>query len=171
MKKIKPKRIALFVVLIVVVSLVFFGLFNANQISVFAQNITNKSKPLVKYNAQKMGQWLKILKERPALSGNDKKAKQKIIAPLSKVKNKSGYVKETKDYKIEYVSNADEFFVEITSPDIQRAKYWATMWFKLNGISDDGLCKLPVVFYPNWNIAQQIKNLNIEFNPLPDNCQ
>lgn len=168
----KPKIIALLTVIVVAVgALTYLAVFNAGRISVLAQAITGKSKPPVKYNAQKMDKMLKILKERPALSASDRKAKQKIIAPLDKVKNKSGYVKTYKDYKIEYVSNADEFFVEILSPNVQRAKYWATMWFKLNGISDEGLCKLPVVFYLNWNIAQQIKNLNIEFNPLPDNCQ
>lgn len=151
--------------------LAYLAVLNADRVSVLAQNITGKTKPPVKYNSQKMGQWLKILKERPSLSASDKKAKQKIISPLAKNKNKSGYVKTYKDYKIEYVSNADEFFVEILSPNVQMAKYWATMWFKLNGISDDGLCKLPVVFYLNWNIAQQIKNLDIEFNPLPDNCK
>lgn len=166
------KRRNLIILIILTISLSvllnYFGVFNIKA----APQIADKTVgSLIKSNAKQTGRWLKTLEDRPGLSQKDKKAKEKIIAPLSKVKNKSGYLVQTSWYNIEYVSNADEFFVEIKDTNTQFGKYWATMWFKLNGISDEGLCKLPVVFYPNWHIARQIKNLNIEFNPLADTCK
>lgn len=164
------KRRSFIIIGIVIISLLIGLTFGVINIKAATAAADKTRKPLVNNNARMTGRWLRTVKERPALTSKDKEAKAKIISPLSTVKNKSGYLVETKDYKIEYVSNADEFFVEILTPNTQYAKYWATMWFKSKGVSEDGICKLPVVYYPNLGVANKIKDLNIEFNPLADNC-
>lgn len=167
------KKIYLIITALILITLLgssanHLDLINLNDIQALAQGSSVKKDP---HDISKLSKWLKVLKQRPALSVKDKAAKDKIVGRFAKEKYKSGYPMVTKDYKIEYVGNADEFFVEITSPDTQKAKYWATMWFKLNGFTEEGMCRLPVAFYLSLPIAQQLEGMNIEFNPLPDQCK
>lgn len=128
-----------------------------------------KSTGSPRVNEEKMLKLLGILAKRPALSVKDKAAKTKIINNLANEKSHP-YTKKFDDFTIDYVKSADEFLVEIKSLNTQRAKYWATMWFKLSGISDEGLCKLPVMFYLESDLKNRLQVPSLEFNPIPDNC-
>lgn len=127
-------------------------------------------KAPVRVNSDKVLKALDVLRDRPALSKKDKDAKEKIVNMLANEK-RVGYTKVYRDFHIGYLKTGDSFLVGIRGIDTQKAKYWATMWFKLNGISDQGLCRLPVIFYIESGILSQIQPFNIEFNPLPDNCK
>lgn len=171
MKNMTKKSYFLIISVLVISFLLMLGSIGVLNIKAATAAADKSLRSSVKSNARQIGRWLKTVEERPALTKKDKDAKKKITDKLSTAKNKSGYLSQTPWYNIEYVSNADEFFVEIKDPNTQFSKYWATMWFKLNGVSDDGICKLPVVYYVNWDVANKIKDLNIEFNPLADTCK
>lgn len=170
-------KIAIRVLLIIIfltgllVSLNYIGWLNTREaVAQTSKNTTTsnqgKTNPPVKINEKKLLKALDVLRDRPVLSQKDKAAKNKIINTLAKQK----YSKTYRDYEIEYIKSADEFLVGINGLNTQKAKYWASMWFKLNGISDQGLCRLPVVFYLKPIVSRQLRPLNIQFEPIPDNC-
>ncbi len=148
----------------------------------FLSNINNKTQsylptpttkpalrtvPLVIYNSSKSNELLKKLENRQALTQNDTSIRQKLISPLN---GQSGDIQLTNDYDIQYLSSPDQFQVEILSTNISLAKQEAVNWFIAQGMSQDGICKLPLSFFMNHSVAQQLQGKNITFNPLPDNC-
>lgn len=126
-------------------------------------NISPKDNPPVTYDTEQTKKMIRILKERPVLSSSD-------MAIRDRLKSYENPVKITGDYSIEYLSAPNEFQVEIRTVDIVNAKTGALNWFKAQGLSTEGICRLPVIFYINYDIANQLRSLNIIFDPLPPGC-
>lgn len=122
------------------------GYTNTNNDSTFANAIDNK----------------------PQLSIADAAAKQNLITLLITQNKDATY--QTTDFKIMYIKTFDMFQVEIETTDIRKAENETVVWFAANGISKDGLCKLPVQFYPNFQINQLLKQQNIQVPPLAIGC-
>ncbi len=119
--------------------------------------------PDVRYNKESNDKMLKILDERPSLSGKDKAIRDKITTdpnPLA----------QTSEYTIEYIPTPDQFQVEILTVNINQAKENATDWFLGKGLSHDSICNLPLTFYLNSQVKENLRGSNIEFNPLPIGC-
>lgn len=108
----------------------------------------------------------RITKKEPILE-TDESVKTKLLKPLG---NQSGMIHQTQDYKIEYVKTPDVFMVEILDTDTEAVKEAATGWFKEQGLSDKGVCNLPVVFYLNSSVKEELIKNSQEFNPTPPNC-
>jgi|SRR5581483_4577191 len=124
--------------------------------------------PLLKYNEGKSKELLNKLENRQPLTSNDNAVRQKLINSLN---GNSGDLQITSDYDIQYLSSPDQFQAEILTTNISFAKQEVVKWFIAQGMSLEGICKLPLSFFVNHNIAQQLSGQNIQFNPLPDNCQ
>lgn len=107
------------------------------------------------------------LKAREPLSENDKTVKTRITSPFIK---KGGVVVTLSKARIDYVKTADLFQGEITSVDIEGAKNEVVDWFSKKGISQDGICHLPLMFYLSENVSRQLRGENILFSPIPDGC-
>lgn len=122
-----------------------------------------KTNPPVAYDKQSNMKMLDMIKHRTPLSPADTVVKNKIIT-------KSGLVKETPTYKMEYIHAGDEFLVEIKTVNINQAKEDSVAWLKSKGLSDQGVCHLPLVYYLNHNAATSLRGLNIKFSPLPPGC-
>jgi hypothetical protein len=125
--------------------------------------IVPQDNPAVQYNAEKSKQLHEVFTSRPALTENDKAARQKLT-------QKKNPLVEADLFTIEYLSAPDEFMVEIRTADIERAKAGTMEWLQDQGLTPDGICKLPVVFYLNYDVAQSLRGTNTEFNPLPPGC-
>jgi hypothetical protein len=95
-------------------------------------------------------------------------AKQKIL--LSLPPGESGILDETQDYRIEYVHAADLIQIEIFVSDVDHAKTEATNWFLKRGLQHQEVCSLPILFYPSFDIKNELKEKNITFTPLPPGC-
>jgi hypothetical protein len=128
------------------------------------------NEPPVRHDKQAQDSLLEKLRNRKSLSSSDTAAKTKMLSLLPQGEQ-SGILHATASAKIEYVNSADMFIVEILTADINSAKREAGNWFTNQGFSQDAICNYPIMFYLNWEISNQIKNLNITFNPLPLNCQ
>lgn len=126
-------------------------------------NIVPQNNPPVLYNTEKSEQLERIFQTRPALSAPDKFAKDKLI-------QKPNPLFETEEFYIEYLSAPDEFMVEIKTKEIGKAKEEVEAWFVQQGFSTDGICKLPVVFYLNYEVAESLRGVDMEFDPLPLGC-
>lgn len=128
---------------------------------------TANTKPPVLYDSQKNDKLLSIVKDRPTLSTSDLAIRSKLLASLG---NKSGILNQTNTYILEYVQAPNIFQTEILITDINLAKTQATQWLLSQGLSSGGLCKLPVMFYLNRQVANQLRGQDIMFNPLPEGC-
>lgn len=104
---------------------------------------------------------------RPKLSQSDQYAKGIIIQALPQGQET---VYRSGGFKITYVAAYDIFQVEILTTNVDQAETDAVAWFNQKGISKQGVCSLPVMFYPNFYIDQQLKAENIEVPPLAEGC-
>ncbi len=123
----------------------------------------------LKYNTEAHSKLADILINRPAISQQDNDAKANMLQTTVKGFN-SGIVYETSNVRVEYVESVDMFMAEILTPNIQAAKDETNIWFREKGISQKGICKLPIMFYVNKAVIEELKTQNTEFNPLPNGC-
>lgn len=126
------------------------------------------SSPLF-YNQEATDRMFKVIENRPAISTDDNTIKQTIIARLPSTET-SGIVYTSEAVQIEYVQPANAMIAEIRIINITQAKEEATKWFLAQGMTQDGICKLPLVFYINWEVSKQLESLDIVFNPLAPGC-
>lgn len=121
----------------------------------------------VQYDLNAQHKLLQIAKNPPTLSSSDLEAKKKIIAL---VPSGSEVVYQSTDFTIYYVNGADLFQGEILTTNITKAKREVVAWFKTQGMSQQGICGLPITFYLNYDVSQKLQYSNIVFSPLPEGC-
>jgi uncharacterized alpha/beta hydrolase family protein len=126
-------------------------------------NVTTLTVPPITYDDTSSKKMIDNIEHRQVLSSSDKQTKELLSSNQNPIKL-------TDKYSIEYITAADEFLVEILDTNINQAKTDAAIWFRSQGISQEGICKLPVVFFMNYGVANQIRGLNIKFNPLAPGC-
>ena len=127
------------------------------------QPVATKTNPPVTYEKESTDRMLDLVDNRRDLSPSDMNVKEKLKKLLKTPKT-------TNTYTIEYVSNPDEFMVEILTIDMNTAKEESVAWLKSQGLSEQGVCNLPVVYYLNYNVAQNLRDMNVKFNPLAPGC-
>lgn len=127
------------------------------------ESITPIDNPPVEDNIQQTKKMMDFIDNRRPLSRTDQQARNKLIT-------KTNPLQETADFSAEYVSAPDEFMVEIRTKNLDKAKKEAAEWFQNQGFSNEGICHLPIVFYINYEIAQSLRGMHIQFDPLPPGC-
>ncbi|MGH7203961.1 MAG: hypothetical protein ACREHC_05955 [Candidatus Levyibacteriota bacterium] len=126
-------------------------------------------KPPVTYDDKAEENLLERFENRQPLSHDDVVAKTNILSLLP-TGQQSGALYYNSDISIEYIHSADLFQVEILTTDIKSAKDEANMWLRSHGLSQQAICTLPVEFYLNYGIANQLRQSNITFSPLGNGC-
>ncbi len=101
-----------------------------------------------------------------ALSPDKEVIKSQLVIPIGD----AGVLAETSEFRIEYYS-PDVFQVEIKTANIADARASAINWFKEQGFNEEDICKLPVTFYLNPEVARKLEGSGVIFNTLPDFCQ
>lgn len=118
------------------------------------------------YPKDQVDKLLAIVKARPALSPSDLAIRNRLIASLG---SQSGILYQSSRFDIEYVKAPNSFMVAVKTIDITQVKNDATSWFAELGLSKNGICNFPVIFYPA--IPQKaLPPGPIPFNPLPEGC-
>ncbi|MGI8420163.1 MAG: hypothetical protein ACR2LN_06010 [Candidatus Levyibacteriota bacterium] len=125
--------------------------------------------PPVMYEQRAMDKILKAIEDRKTLSQDDVVAKANILSLLPPGQQ-SGSLYYNSDISIEYIHSADLFQVEVLTTDIKTAKDEANVWLRAHGLSQEAICILPVEFYLNYDIANQLRQSNITFSPLGNGC-
>lgn len=120
------------------------------------------------YSPQILEKDYQRLESKKPLSSSDAQIRTKLI---SQVGDKSGYLNQTSEYKIEYVKGPDLFMVEILSENTDQAKKDATDWFTSRGLSEQGVCDFRLMFYLNYDITSSLSQKGLTFNPIPQGCQ
>lgn len=126
---------------------------------------SSTSSPLI-YPRDKTEKLLEIVQRRKSLDSIDQEIRDELIASLG---SSSGILHQTQEYSIEYVKEPDTFMVGIQTINIIPAQQQAVEWLKEKGISSDGICLLPVIFYPSFP-KEDIKVDSLLFSPIPEGC-
>jgi hypothetical protein len=132
------------------------------------QSIFQPATPL-RWNPQASRTFLHKEEQRIPLSSSDAQAKAHILQLLPSGQN-YGTVYSSQDIDIEYIQALDVFEVGVSTVNVAVAKQEAENWFKQEGLSQEGICNLPVGFYPSADTATILIQNNFVFNELPDGC-
>lgn len=122
----------------------------------------------VTYNKEASDELLRIVRERPSSPvTSDSAVRENLISSLG---NASGTLFVSEQITIEYVLTPNTFQIEIKTINVDAAKEEAISWFISQGISEQGICYLPVAFYLNFDVSQSLESTDYTFNPLPEFC-
>ncbi len=112
--------------------------------------------------------WDKV-DNKPPLSATDAAAKNTtIISILHGIE--SGVLYESPQVRLEYVKSLDMFLAEITTTKLSSAKAEVNTWLRGQGLTQEGICNLPVIFYVNLESAEKLQGENIVFKPSAPGC-
>jgi len=123
----------------------------------------------VPFDAASANTLMDRISQRQPLSADDAVVKAKLIAIIP-ADTGYGVLHETQNIRIDYTESADMFQVEILTTDIPLAKTEGNLWFFTQGLSQEGICKLPVMYYLDYDIAEQLRNANVALSPLAPGC-
>lgn len=126
------------------------------------------TNPPIDYDNQSTETLLRTVTNRPTPSStDDSRIRQLLITGLN---GTSGVISETATYTLEYSQAPDSFSSEIKTMNINQAKLETINYLKSRGLSEEGICKLPLFFYLNYKISQEYSNSGQTFSPIPDFC-
>jgi len=106
---------------------------------------------------------------RPTLQPQDAQAKSNTLNTILHGFN-SGVLYETADVRIEYVESADLFMAEVKTTNVNTSISEASTWFIKQGLTQQGICNLPLMFYLDPGVAQDLQGQDVIFSPLPNGC-
>ncbi len=131
--------------------------------------INRQQTPLVeRYEKEGSKKLLNYLKTRPTPSlPSDSQTKARLI---KEIPGGSTIITSNATFKIEYVEGPETFEVEIKTVEFDKAKNEAVGFLKSQGFSEEGICKLPVVFYLNYEVSLEMATGAKKLNPIPDFC-
>ncbi len=110
---------------------------------------------------------LQKIENRQPLSVSDLEARSKLTKQADQ---KTGIVKSTSSYLLEYLPAGDFFITQILIVDVDKAKLDTVEWLKEQNLSDAGICNLPLYFYLSETVSQQLIGTDFVFNRLPKGC-
>lgn len=131
-------------------------------------DFTNTRPPLL-YDKRSDEVMMDLIENRRPISNADSLAKARILTLLPQG-TLSGIVHETRNIRIDYIHSADLFQVEILTTNVQQAKEEANVWFREQGQSQEAICTLPVVFYVNYDVANELRDTDIVVSSLSNGC-
>ena len=133
-----------------------------------AQNTNQTPQSPPTYNTSASQKALQNFTNRPTPQATSDTTIRKGI--IDRLDGKSGTVRETANYRIEYLLAPNDFEVEILTKEANNAKAQAVDYLKGVGLTEDGICKLPIIFYLKYSILQEFKKSGQTFSSLPDFC-
>lgn len=159
----------IFLLILLCVSLLKYRIVNINQgsLATAPQISIQPSTSSSVYNTEKIQKDFQRIESKKSLSTTDLNVKKKIINTSSQ----SGIVKESIDFKVEYIKSADSFMIQILNNDTNQTKIAAVNWFLNLGMSSQGICNLPLVFYLSPQVTDYYRKNNLQFDPIPNVCQ
>lgn len=128
--------------------------------------ITPATQPIVDYQDSDQEKAIDYIKNRKELEEQDASVRAKFISDLN---GQSGIVHSTSTYQIEYLRAPNAFMVAVQSTQVDSVKQEVQAWLLGQGLSSDGICRLPITFYLIPAVAQQLPKDQI-FSPLALGC-
>lgn len=142
---------------------------------VLGQSSNNKPEPVLisptpfksnlPYEKESGDRLADVLVNRKPLSSNDQVAKDALLTNAN-----PDSIYKTANMNISYVADLGLFESEILSTNIQKAKDETKRWFLSKGISEAGICNIPVTFTLSPDVESRLPDNTEPFNPLPPGC-
>jgi len=123
--------------------------------------------PTIIYDQKSSKKMLEIAINKPTLPPRDLSIRNSIIDDLADPVTE---IFKSELIQIKYVKGPNDFEGRITSIEITQAKLEAINFFKARGLSEVGICNLPLVFYPSIEIKEDLQRNGTVFEFLPDFC-
>jgi hypothetical protein len=127
----------------------------------------NRTSVSIKYNEASQGKIIEKLLRPPILTNNDALIRNSLLVPLN---GSAGDIYTTPDVTVSYLPAIKEFQGEIKTASIDLAKKEAIDWLRTQGMSQQGICNLPLEFFLNNDVINNPKLQNITFDSLPPGC-
>jgi hypothetical protein len=127
----------------------------------------NTAKAPVQYDEKATQKMLDKINNKVPVSPDDTAVKERLV---TSIRNSSNTLYETQLFRVTYVKPSDLLFVEIKTRNIIRTKQDAIKWLTEQGLSNEAICTLPIVFYLNNTAAMQLRSEKTIFNPLAEGC-
>lgn len=100
----------------------------------------------------------------PALAAQAKKGLASMADPVT------GVIISNTRFEISFIPTFDLIQVEIKASDFKNAKKEATGYLLGQGLTQQGLCDSPVMFYLGFDISQEVKKSGETFSSLAEGC-
>lgn len=126
------------------------------------------TQPTIKNNWASEEKLIEKMGNPIPLSEKDSVIKNSIISPLY---GDSGDIYSNQSVTISYLASTKLFQAEIKTLSVNQVRQEVVDWFKNKGMSQAGICNLPIEFYLNWEILNDPKIENITFDTLPPGCE
>lgn len=126
------------------------------------------TQPLIKYDLRAQNKLYENIQNTNNFSAADLKAKESIINNL--LSGQTGTLYTSSNVSLSYIKSADIFQGEILTTNIDLAKQETVTWFTNHGVSKQGVCRLPLMFFLGQNASDQLQNTETIFSPLPLGC-
>jgi hypothetical protein len=130
-------------------------------------NPSQPTTPVIKLNEASEWKLAEMLMSPPTLSASDESVKNAILAPLNGF---AGNLHTTPNVTVFYLPSIKEFGAKIETTNIALAKKEAVDWLTSKGMSQQGVCHLPLEFYLNYDAQNNLRSQNVVFDPLPPGC-
>lgn len=101
------------------------------------------------------------------LGATDESVRQSLIAQAGA----QGVISKTDTYLFDYSPDVSVFHIEILTSNVDAALNNAIAWLRSQGLSDQGICNLPVVAFRDPKRFDPSLTTGMEFYPLPVQCQ
>ena len=153
------------------VVLVFIVVFRSSSTPAKQQEpITEVNRPadsIINYESGTQSRLFKLLTEERSLSETNSKTREKIT---SSIPEKSGTLLLSERVRLDYLATPDFFQAEILTTDVAVAKQEVISWFLSKGISKEGICDLPIMFYLGQVPTEELIKSRGTFSPLAPGC-
>ncbi len=173
-KNINRKNAIALIILIIMIASIGLTVLVAQKQQETRQQATSSSSATspkrIRYDKLQTQKDYQRFTNRSPLSRSDLKAKDRILKKLRENRVKSGIVFENSNVSIEYISSVDDFEAQILTVNINLAKTQAQDWLASQGLSNAGICALPLHFYLSAQAKDSLPQGTV-FSPSPLICQ
>lgn len=125
--------------------------------------IDKVSGPEAKYDETRSAHKEYLINQNYLLGSDD----QKIV---DKLKQQSNPLYQSQNITVEYDPEEDLFISEVKTIRIEPAKREGVNWFRIQGLSLEAICILPVTFIINEESADALRGFDLQFDPLATDC-
>ncbi|MCL5970893.1 MAG: hypothetical protein M1450_05355 [Patescibacteria group bacterium] len=177
MKVLKENLLLVLASILLVVFVIFIAFFmffspgtktasspNQNQNQNLSQNRDLATSQPLKYDLKSQKKLLQYISTK-ALGQSDIDSKNRILQSLG---GKSGIVYSSPNVEVDYIKLADLFEANIKNGNFYGAKNEVVVWLRKQGLSQTGICNLPLMFSVSWDVSE--KKPGALFSPLPPGC-
>ncbi len=140
--------------------------YETRQLTPTPQISIQPKQPPIPYYSQGQEKLLDYIQNRRKLIPSDQQTRNHLI----QMAGNSGLINTTNDYQLTYIQAADAFMGEIRTPDVVTAKQEINSWLESQGMSQEGICYLPLSLYISPALSKVGMIGVIPFSPLPLGC-